>query len=365
MDLTDPRKWMSLDNQPPVSFGGVRLNDYTFTWPPPGGQRPPANPLIPRQIITLPESAAWQLTPLGYDGCCPSFWWHPADASRLYTIDGTPGQIANITEWNVADSGLSTLYGQAPPPILSPDGSHQVVNANGQITIRRLSDGVEWPVQTGGAVPAISADNSRLIWSISHGQDVPGARDPLVEVWLSDLTGENARQIVVAEGIGARWIDGSRLLLSESERTLTKLTVYNTPDDTSFELGTWDRVRGTSIAPGGGSLLFYRSFQANPDENGIYVIDTQPGAQPVKLPWFGGWRWRDADSVYYIPFEPTSSIQSLAYYHFPTGENRLLTDPATQPFTIASGDWSVSADGHRIAFMNTTDNRLWLLEEAS
>jgi len=159
MDLTNPRQWMSLDDQPPVTFGGARLNAYTFTWPPPNNQRPPSNPPIPRDIAPL-ENSAWQLTPLGYDGCCPAFWWHPADASRLYTIDGTPSQIANITEWNVADSGLSTLFSQAPPPLLSPDGSHQIINANGQITIRRLSDGAEWAVQTNGAVPGISADNS-------------------------------------------------------------------------------------------------------------------------------------------------------------------------------------------------------------
>ncbi len=360
MDLTNPRQWMSLDSQPPVSFGGVRLNDYTFTWPPPGNQRAPGNPPPARETLPLPEN--WQLTPLGYDGCCPSFWWHPADANRLFTIDGTPGQLAIITEWNVADNGLSTLFGEAPPPVLSPDGSHQVIYANGQITIRRRADSAEWTVQTGGAVPAISADNRRLLWLISHGQDVPGARDPLVEVWISDITGENARKIVETEGIGARWLDGSRLLLTESERTLTKLTVYNTTDDTSFEAGTWDRVRGISVAPGGGRLLFYRNFQANPDENGVYTLDIQPGAQPVKLPWFGGWRWRDGESVYYIPFDPSTNVQSLAYYHIPTGETRLLTDPATQPFTIINGDWSVSADGQRIAFMNAADNRLWLVE---
>ena len=116
---------------------------------------------------------------------------------------------------------------------------------------------------------------------------------------------------------------------------MTTLTVFDTADDSSFELGSWDRVRGVSAAPGGGKLLFYRSFQANPDENGTYVIDTQPGAQPVTLPWFGGWRWRDAESVYYIPFDPSTSVQRLAYYHLTTGDNRVLTDAASQPFTVA------------------------------
>ncbi len=362
VDLTDPRKWMSLDNQPSVAFGGARLNSYTFTWPPPNRQRPPTHAPVARAIAPLPENATWQLSPLGYEGCCPVFWWHPTDASRLYTLDGSPGQIANITEWNMDDSALSTLIGQAPPPVLSPDGSHQIIYTDGQVSIRRLSDNAEWVVQTNGAVPAISADNSRRLWLIRYGEDMPGARDPLVEVWISDINGENARQIAVEEGVGARWLDSSRLLLSTSERTLTTLAIYDTNDDRSYELGTWDRVRGVSLAPGGGRLMFYRSFQADPNENGIYVMDTQPGARPQKLSWFGGWRWRDAESVYYIPFDAAANAQTLAYYNVSTGENLLLTDALTSPFIIANGDWAVSADGQRIAFMNANDGRLWMLQ---
>jgi hypothetical protein len=362
VDLTDPRRWVSLDNQPPVAFGGARLNSYTFTWPPPNNQRPPASAPVARETAPLPENSAWQLAPLGYDGCCPLFWWHPTDAGRLYTLDGSSGQIATITEWNMDNSALSTLIGQSPPPVLSPDGSHQIIYADGQASIRRLSDNAEWVVQTSGAVPAISADNSRLLWLIRYGESVPGARPPLVEVWVSDLDGQNARQVVVEEGIGARWLDSSRLLLSTSERTLTTLTIYDTNDSSSYELGTWDRVRGVSVAPGGGKLMFYRNFQADPNENGVYMMDTQPGAQPQKLPWFGGWRWRDGESVYYIPFDPVESVQTLAYYHVSTGEHLLLTDTLTSPFTIANGDWAVSASGQRIVFMNAADRRLWLLE---
>jgi hypothetical protein len=363
MDLTNPRQWMSLDDQPSVAFGGARLNAYTFTWPPPNDERPPASPPLPRE--SAPLNSTWQLTPLGYEGCCSFFWWHPTDASRLYTIDGSPGQIANITKWNLADGGLSSLIGQAPPPLLSADGTHQIVRTDGQIMLRRLTDGVEWFVQTGGPTPSINTDNSRLLWLVQDGPDVPGARPPVTQVWVSDINGQNARQIAVEEDLGARWLDDSRLLLSKSDRTLTTLSIYDTSDDSSFVLGTWDRVRGVSIAPGGGRLLFYRTFQPDPNENGAYMLDTQPGAQPVKLPWFGGWRWRDAESVYYIPFDPSTSVQSLAYYHIPTSENRPLTDAAVLPFTVANGNWSVSPDGQRIAFLNAADNRLWLLEPAS
>jgi murein DD-endopeptidase MepM/ murein hydrolase activator NlpD len=33
-DLTNPRRWQRLDDQPEVLFGGARLNDYSSPWPP-------------------------------------------------------------------------------------------------------------------------------------------------------------------------------------------------------------------------------------------------------------------------------------------------------------------------------------------
>jgi hypothetical protein len=33
-DLTDPRRWQHLDDQPDVQFGGPLLNDYAQPWPP-------------------------------------------------------------------------------------------------------------------------------------------------------------------------------------------------------------------------------------------------------------------------------------------------------------------------------------------
>jgi murein DD-endopeptidase MepM/ murein hydrolase activator NlpD len=38
-DLLDPRRWQSLFDQPPVTFGGKLLNDYTQAWPPDEGRR--------------------------------------------------------------------------------------------------------------------------------------------------------------------------------------------------------------------------------------------------------------------------------------------------------------------------------------
>ncbi len=363
IDLTDPRRWVSIDDQPPVAFGGARLNAYTQTWPPPQAERPPVSVPLPREVPAMAD-IPWTMRPLTVEGCCAAAWWHPLDASRLYMVDGSPGLLAGIFEWDVNVGGLFNLAGDAPPPLLSPDGSHQIIRTGAQISIRRLSDQSEWVVNTAGATPSISSDNRRLLWLVQNGQFVPGARPPLVEVWVSDLDGANARQIVAQPRAAAQWLDEARLLISVQERTLTTLSVFDTRDGSSFTLGTWDRLRGLSAAPGGERVLFYQTYQQDAEQNGVYALDMTSGAAPQKLPWFGGWRWRDGESVYYVPLDSTQSLQTLAYYHIPSGENRLLTDPAAAPIMIANGDWSVSADGRRIAFMNAADRRLWILEQA-
>jgi hypothetical protein len=148
----------------------------------------------------------------------------------------------------------------------------------------------------------------------------------------------------------------------------TTLTVFDTANGQSYELGRWDWLRGLSVGPGGERLMFYLIWQADPTLNGVYSISTQPAAMPEKMPWFGGWRWRDAHSVYYVPFFVgwyNADRQVIAYYDIPGGASHYLTDINSVSITINSGDWSVSPDGSRILYRSATDNNLWLLVSAS
>jgi Tol biopolymer transport system component len=107
--------------------------------------------------------------------------------------------------------------------------------------------------------------------------------------------------------------------------------------------------------------MFYLSSQPNPDDNSVYVIQIQPNAQAEKIAWFGAWRWRDANSVYYIPFELNNPTQQLMYYNLETKEAVLLTNPISHPFAVMNGQWSVNADGSKIVFRNSLDRNLWVM----
>lgn len=355
-DLDHPRRWMSLDDQPVVNFGGAPLNNYAAPYPDRrAGTAPPIPPLT-RDPGRLSDDVTLSLRRLAFDGCCPGAWWHPTDAGRLYVIDGTDGQRAAVFEWDTIQGGPVQVIGQAPPPTVSPDGTHQVLPTDNGALIRRLVDNVEWAVATGGSMPAISADNSRLLWHAAR-PDAQGS-----EIWVSAIDGTDGRPIAAVDSGSAVWLDESRLLISSREGITTALTVYDSAADSMFALGAWDWMRGLTIAPGGGRLMFYRVFSDDSAEDGIYTIETQPGAAAQRLSWFGAWRWRDAHSVYYLPLDSSSDRHSVRYYHIPSGDDRVLTDPAAGSFAVANGDWSVSPDGRQIAFWNAADFTLWLLE---
>ncbi|NJR12746.1 hypothetical protein HC776_02450 [bacterium] len=229
--------------------------------------------------------------------------------------------------------------------------------------MHRVSDGAEWltPVPLDANLPAISPDHQRLLWLQRSSVAVPGGTQPAVNVFVSTITGDNVQQIPVEAGTNAVWLDAERLLFSRSQNAMTTLEIGNVVTNERFVLGTWYRLRGLSIAPGGESIMFYLPNQPDPATSGVHVLTTQAGEQPVMLPWFGGWRWRDAHTVYYMPFEPQADSQRLVYYDVRDGTTFDLTDPTTEPFLTLNGDWRVSADGRWIAFHSAADRNLWLI----
>ena len=356
-DLDNARRWMSIDDQPPVAFGGRSLNSYAAPFPDLRRGQPPSNPTPVRDLAPLPDTATAQMRRLAFEGCCYGAYWHPTDAGRLYAIDGTDNQRAVIFEWGTWDTPTPTLVGEAPPPYLSPDGGYELRYVDNLTVIRRLSDSAEWSVDTGGAPAALSADSSRLLWQIGR-DDGTGAQ--VTDIYISAADGASAQVVASVPNGSAQWLDAHRLLIGRRDRITTTLGVYDTADGSSFVLGSWDWLRNLTIAPGGGRLMFYLVYQ--PENAGLYTIQTQAGASALRLPWFGSWRWRGGDDVYYLPFDPGSGVHTLHYYNLVTGTDRALTDPAAMPFTVGNGEWSVSADGRQIVFFNPNDMSLWLID---
>lgn len=259
---------------------------------------------------------------------------------------------------------MTEVVNEAPPAVTSPDGTYQIYNNGDHTLIRsRLNPDEQYRVQTQGVTPGLSTDNSKLVWVVRSGVSVPGQAYTLASVWVSEVDGTNAREVLAGGGLSAQWLDAHRLLITQPDAgRITTLEIFDTRDDSSYTLGTWRNIRGLTVSPGGSHLTFMLTWQDDPAADGIYLLETSREAQPQQMPWFGGWRWRDSESIYYLPFDPASPNHTLVHYHIPTGESQTLITPEEAAFTIMNGDWDVSADGRRILFHNAADWNMWLLE---
>lgn len=359
-DLDNPRRWLTLEDQPDVAFGGEALNRYAATFPQMERIFAPITPMLARRDVPA-VSSDWARRPLAFTGCCANAAWHPTDPTLLYLIDGAVGGRALLYEWDARSVAPTGAVMPAPPPLRSADGTHEIAMAGDQAIIRRASDGMEWRLDTGGAVPTLSADNAWAMYLRTGDVAMPGEPSPRTTVTVSRLDSSDLRIIADAPGVGAQWLDAGRLLLTQRTDITTNLYIHDTTTGETSGLATVDFMRGLSAAPGGGYLAFYLVFQQDPARNGIYTLATEPGALPIQADWFGAYRWRSDHELYYVPLTP-GQPHALWHYDVSTNESISLTDSDTTPFTIANGDWAVSADGARIAYWEASDLTTWLLE---
>ena len=63
-----------------------------------------------------------------------------------------------------------------------------------------------------------------------------------------------------------------------------------------------------------------------------------------------------------VPFEPEAEYHAFWQVDAATGDVRPLTDPALTPFKIANGDWQLSPDGRYVAYVESGDRNIWVLE---
>jgi murein DD-endopeptidase MepM/ murein hydrolase activator NlpD len=358
-DMDNPSRWMSLEDQPEVRFFGQRLNNYSAVYPPARGEGGPASAPAHRELPPLDLTAQWTARTIGSGRCCWQNFWHPVDPDGLYSIDGMSGQRAQVVRWTLDAPRLDTPIEAAPPSHKSPDWTWRIALQGEEALLTNSENGTEFRYNTGGEMPSLSADNSRLLW-IDTRPTAPGQPRSPATVIVAELSSGAVNAVYEAPGASAQWIDGARLLFTTpGDNRTTTYSVFDTRDGSLFGLGTWSWSRGANVGPGGDWVILYVTNQPDPANSGVYAIRTVDGAQPVKLPWFGSWRWRDSDELYIIPMDVTTSVHTLHHFDLATGT---MTPLNTPEFSVMNGEWNVNADGTKLAYRELTTNELTLLE---
>jgi hypothetical protein len=320
----------------------------------------------PEPTISAPEpNPLPELRPLTSGGCCVQPFWS-LDSQQILFID-KPSPDAPPGLWSVDLQGGLPLFASDRLGILSNDQQLRAFPEAGQTVVERLSDGQRWVIPSGGRAVSFSSDGQQVAWTA--GQTGSTSNTAPRQIWVSRVDGSQARQVyAVAGGSIAGWLPDGRLLISErllAPETGQALRALTLPaDDASqpllTELARGERVRGISISPDGRWLAYLVTLSADPEQNGIWLVNTQ-NAEKRRLEFFGGYRWRDGNRLLVVPLDLGQPAHRLWQVDVENDEANALTDPAITPFKIANGDWSVSPDGRHVAFLSAVDNNIWLL----
>ncbi|GAB4553787.1 MAG: hypothetical protein OHK0023_23190 [Anaerolineae bacterium] len=366
-DLYYPNRWQTYDAQPDVDFNERPLNDYPAALPVPARNAPPPITLPAFTVPDSPADAKASAQRLTTPGCCsqPSFRY---DSGAVQFWNGLEGQAAQLFEVPIPLQGepQAVAVANLPPQIYSNDGQFYLTEGFGRSTITRRTDFTRQEVSTGGAYPRFSPNSTRILWHRFPADNIPGGIPPLTEVWVANADGTGRDLLGTQQGGNVYWLDEDRILSVEPVgRTQTfKMFIWSISTRQRQELLTVKNLRGVQIAPGGALLLFYAPFQDDPNVSGVYGLVTQIGAQPIQLPFFSSYRWRDSKRILYLLYGDALSATlsagavRLAEYDVTTGIQRVLTD---QPFRIANDDWHVSPNGRYVVYWSEDDSALWLL----
>jgi Tol biopolymer transport system component len=265
--------------------------------------------------------------------------------------------------WGVGpEGGAAELYTDRLG-VYSRDMNYLAYPQNGQAVVERVSDGQAWSIPSGGRVVSFSADSSRVAWTA--GQSGPPFDTAAGEVWVSLVDGSQPQLVTSVYGGGfSGWFpDGSLLVSGAMDLSDQDVVLWKVPlgGGESVELARAGRLRSPAISPGGSWVAYQVVFTGDPAEEGLWLVNTETGERR-KLGLFGAYRWRDDGRLLVVPLDLTQEAHQLWEIQAGTGEAYPLTDGKITPFKIANGDWSVSPDGNRIAFVSASDGNIWLLE---
>ena len=282
-------------------------------------------------------------------------------------IDKPAGGKLGIYGVNVGETG-------AQPALVSERvedsrivGAYRIETTKTTTTLVRLSDGKTFKIPAQGRGVQFSPDFKRIAWSISNDDASPERQ--VAAIWVANVDGTNPKKIASLRrgGVGG-WISNDTLLVNGQENrngVEQVLWAMNAADGKTRELARAERLRSALLSPSGRWVAYYTTFMED-GQNGLWMVDTQ-GGKPRALPKdaFGAYQWRPVgseDKLLIVPFRPAAR-QHVFWQVDPVSLGITeLTKAEETRLKIANGDWRVSPDGRYVAYVESQDRNIWVLE---
>jgi Tol biopolymer transport system component len=214
-----------------------------------------------------------------------------------------------------------------------------------------------------GRAVSFSPDSRSILWQAASSSANFDRR--VVEVWIANVDGSEARVVarLIGGGVSGWFPDGQRLLVSGRESLADDpyLAALNIADGSVTIIARGPRLRGGTLSPDGGRVVYQITFSGDPAQDGLWVARTD-GSEARRVEVFGAYRWRSEEKLLMIPLDANAASHRLLEVDAASGAARAVSDPAVTPFRVAGGDWSVSPDGNRVVFVSAGDHNLWVID---
>ncbi len=321
----------------------------------------PTQTPIPTQTQTVTPTPAPTLRQLTTGGCCVQPFWSP-DGSQVWFID-RPDPNGPSGLWGVSAAGGEPQLIAERIGVFSPDRTLIAYPEGGQTFVERVG-GERWAIaNVAGRAVTFSPDSRLILWQAASSSENFDRR--VVEVWVANVDGSEARVVarLIGGGVSGWFPDGQRLLINGRESTSVDpfLAALNLGDESLTLITRGPRLRGGTLSPGGGWVVYQITFSGDSAQDGVWVVRTD-GSAARRLEVFGAYRWRAEGRLLVIPLEMGAASHRLLEVEAASGAVRGLTDPAFTAFRIAGGDWSPSPDGQRVVFVSADDHNLWVID---
>jgi hypothetical protein len=293
-------------------------------------------------------------------------FFSPDGSHVLYLDKPAPAALTGLWAVTITQPLQTPAFFSQQLGPFSPDMSLNAFLQNGRTIVERIGDGQQWTIDNGGRRVIFSPDNTHIAWVVSEDTGNFDVRKG--DIYLANADGSAARIVLTLYGGGVQgWFhDSARLLVSGKTNRAditTTLSILNLADGSLKKLVDVERSRAILISPDDRTIAYYVSQARDEAQDGMYLLDvTKEGAQPVRVDFFGAYRWCSATRLYYVPMQPDAPSQSLWRFDVPALESTpVITASADSPFHISNGDWDLSPDGRHLIYVNASDHNIWLI----
>lgn len=290
-------------------------------------------------------------------GCC----WEPFWLDGRVTFLDRPSPDAPVGFYAVPPAGGEPVLVESRLGTFHNGGAFFSYPDDGRTIVERRSDGQQWVLYNEGQPVLLSPDGTKVAWM--KREWAGSVEERYTQFWWSVL-GERPNFATGILGGGliewmadGRWLGAGRLRHGAIDGVLF---TYQPETKERLDLFTASWFRGVVASPDGRWVIFLVGQDPQPERNGLWLARTD-GSELRKLDWFGAYAWRDAEHLFYLPFEPGAASQAVWLYDVATNSSRRLTDPVQTPLKIAQGNFFFTPDGRALVYVSAEDNNLWMV----